>query len=135
MSFAALRRLRFGGSEKDTAGRSLLAALGLVALTEQDARGYALRSRCDLVCEGHAPLQLVRSDGETESIAIDRKQASELYKAAFSAARKSDFDLSAQPLALKPQEKLVAIVRESQRLALEGKGGEEEEAKGNGSSS
>ena len=51
LSFAALRRLRFGGSEKDAAGRSLLAALGLVALTEQDARGYALRSRCDLVCD------------------------------------------------------------------------------------
>ena len=51
LSFAALRRLRFGGPEKDAAGRSLLAALGLVALTEQDTRGYALRSRCDLVCD------------------------------------------------------------------------------------
>jgi CRISPR-associated protein Csb1 len=135
LSFAALRRLRFGGSEKDTAGRSLLAALGLVALTEQDAHGYALRSRCDLVCEGHAPFQLVRSDGKTEPIAIDRKQANELYETAFRAARKADFALSPKPHALKPQDKLVAIVRESQRLALEGKGGEEGEAKGNDSSS
>src|SRR5579863_4534460 len=42
LSFAALRRLRFGGEGRDIAGRSLLAALGLVALAEQDARGYAL---------------------------------------------------------------------------------------------
>ena len=40
---AALRRLGFGSAEKNAAGRSLLAALGLLALTEQDAHGYALR--------------------------------------------------------------------------------------------
>src|SRR5207302_270669 len=56
ISFAALRRLSFGGNARDLAGRALLAALGLVAVTEQDARGYGLRSRCDLVCEGRAPI-------------------------------------------------------------------------------
>jgi CRISPR-associated protein Csb1 len=129
LSFAALRRLRFGPAERDIAGRSLLAALGLVALTEQDARGYALRSRCDLVCEGRAPLELVHPDGSTDPIAIDRKAARGLYEAAFDAARKADFAL------LKPQDKLVEIVRKSQELALAGKGGEEEEATGNGTSS
>ena len=64
ISFAGLRRLGFGGGERDLAGRTLLAALGLVALAEQDARGYALRSRCDLVCEGRAPLELVHADGQ-----------------------------------------------------------------------
>lgn len=45
LSFAALRRLRFGGADEAEkakrvlAGRTLLAALGLVALTEQDSRG------------------------------------------------------------------------------------------------
>lgn len=48
LTLAGLRRLRFGGSERDAAGRALLAALSLLALAEQDARGYALRSRCDL---------------------------------------------------------------------------------------
>lgn len=66
MSFAALRRLRFGGAHRDTAARALLAALGLMGLGEQDARGYALRSRCDLVCAGRAPLELVRPDGVTQ---------------------------------------------------------------------
>jgi CRISPR-associated protein Csb1 len=128
LSFAALRRLRFGGAEKDAAGRSLLAALGLVALTEQDAQGYALRSRCDLVCDGRAALELVRSDGSTEAILIDRTQTRALYQAAFNAAQKAGFSLSSKPLPLTPQEKLVAIVKESQRLALESKGGDQDEA-------
>jgi len=128
LSFAALRRLRFGGAEKDAAGRSLLAALGLVALTEQDAQGYALRSRCDLVCDGRAALELVRSDGSTEAILIDRRQARELYQAAYDAAKNVGFSLLSEPLTLKPQDKLVDIVRRSQELALAGKGSEEDEA-------
>jgi CRISPR-associated protein Csb1 len=128
LSFAALRRLHFGNGEKDEPGRALLAALALVALVEQDVRGYALRSRCDLVCEGRAPLQLVRSDGSTEAVEIDRTAARALFQSAFEAAKSAGFELSAEPLRLTPQDKLVAIVRESQRLALEGKGGEESEA-------
>lgn len=133
LSLAALRRLRFGGAEKDVAGRSLLMALGLVALTEQDAQGYALRSRCDLVCDGAAPLELVHPDGSTETIVIDRKQARTLYETAYGAAQKAGFALSPEPLKLKPQDKLVQIVRKSQELALAGKGSEEEEAVGNDS--
>ena len=41
LSFAGLRRLGFGGGERDRAGRTLLAALGIAALIEQDSRGYA----------------------------------------------------------------------------------------------
>ena len=125
LSFAALRHLRFGGPEKDAAGRSLLAALGLVALVEQDVRGYALRSRCDLVCDGRTPLELVCPDGAAKPIEIDRKAARELYQNAYNAA-KEVFELSAQPLCLTPQDKLVQIVRRSQELALSGEGGEEE---------
>jgi CRISPR-associated protein Csb1 len=126
LSFAALRRLHFGGAGKDVAGRSLLMALGLVALTEQDARGYALRSRCDLVRDGRAPLELVRSDGSTEAVAIDGAQARALYTAAYHAAQGAGFALSPEPLKLAPQEKLVEIVSESQKLALALEGGDEE---------
>jgi CRISPR-associated protein Csb1 len=135
LSFAAVRRLHFGGAEKDIAGRSLLAALGLVALTEQDTQGYALRSRCDLVCDGRAPLELVRSDGSTEAIVIDRTQARTLYDAAYRAAQGAGFALSPRPLELKPQDKLVEIVRESQKLALALEGGDEEGASQNESHS
>lgn len=124
LSFAALRRLRFGSPERDKAGRSLLAALGLLALCEQDARGYALRSRCDLVCEGRAPLERVRTDGSTDMVTVDRNTASSLYKAAFEQAQAAGFVLSSSPRRLLPQDKLVEIVRRSQELALLGEGGE-----------
>jgi CRISPR-associated protein Csb1 len=124
VSFAGLRRLGFGGGERDAAARAYLAALGLLALAEQDARGYALRSRCDLVCEGRAPLQLVRPDGSAPEIEVDRAAARALYTEALAAARAAGLALKAEPIRLVPQDKLVHIVRESQRLALEGEGGE-----------
>jgi CRISPR-associated protein Csb1 len=128
LSLAGLRRLRFGTATKDAAARSLLAALGLVALAEQDARGYALRSRCDLVCEGRAPLEIVHADGTTDTIALDRQTARGLYETSLRAARDAGFVLNAEPLRLTPQDKLVQIVRRSQELALSGEGGEAEEA-------
>jgi CRISPR-associated protein Csb1 len=127
LSFAALRRLRFGSPEKDTAARSLLAALGLCALTEQDSRGYSLRSRCDLVCDGAMPLELVHADGRTEAVTIDRETARALYREAYSRAQAAGFNLAADPLRLTPQQKLVEIVRKSQDLALDSEGGEAED--------
>jgi CRISPR-associated protein Csb1 len=124
LSFAGLRRLGFGGDKKDAAGRTLLAALGIVSLTEQDARGYALRSRCDLVCDGDAPFELVHHDSTIEPITIDRDGARTLYAAALSAAAEAGFNLPREPTRLMPQPKLVEIVRRSQKLALEGEGGE-----------
>lgn len=126
LSFAGLRRLRFGGGERDAAGRGLLAALGLLALAEQDARGYALRSRCDLVCDGRAPLELVHADGTTTPVTLDRAAARALYDQAFQAALGAGLALSETPLRLIPQDKLVAIVRKSQELALHGAGGEDD---------
>lgn len=125
ISFAALRRLRFGSPEKDAAGRALLAALVLLAIAEQDAQGYALRSRCDLVCDGRAPLELVRPDGSTEAVELDREGARALYREARKAAVAAGFFFPEEPIQLVPQDKLVAIVRRSQELALEGKGGVE----------
>jgi CRISPR-associated protein Csb1 len=127
LSFAGLRRLAFGGGKKDPAGRALLAALGLVALTEQDARGYALRSRCDLVCDNRTPFELVHADGKTDPLELDRSMAHALYAEALKAAREAGFELASKPIRLMPQDKLVSIVKESQKQALEGKGGEAEE--------
>ncbi len=124
LSFASLRRLGFGGGEKDSAARTLLAALGIVSLVEQDAYGYALRSRCALVCEGKAPFELVQQDGTTQPVDLDRKAAHKLYAEALSAARNAGLDLPTTPIRLMPQEKLIEIVRRSQTLALEGEGGE-----------
>lgn len=128
LSFAALRRLRFGDDARTVPGRALLAALGLLALAEQDARGYALRSRCDLVCEGKASLELVHPDGSTEAQTLDRATARALYEDAVEAANKAGFQLASEPIRLTPQDKLVEIVRQSQELALAGAGGEEPES-------
>jgi len=128
LSFAALRRLRFGSPERNIAGRSLLAALGLIGLLEQDARGYALRSRCDLVCDGRATLEIVHPDGATDPIEISRQNARSLFEEAHEEAQSAGFSLLTEPLRLKPQEKLVEIVRESQELALALEGGDDNEA-------
>lgn len=125
VTLAGLRRLRFGGGERDTAGRTLIAALGLLALAEQDARGYSLRSRCDLVCDGDAPLELVHPDGSTTTLKLDRATARALYREAYGGAEKAGFRF--QSLTLEPQEKLVEIVRRSRELALKGEGGETDE--------
>ena len=125
ITLAGLRRLRFGSDERNDAGRALLAALGLVALAEQDAGGYALRSRCDLVCDGPAPLELVRADGSTEAVELDRDRAGKLYGDAYARAEAAGFEF--ESISLKPQDKLVEIVKRSQELALEGAGGEESE--------
>jgi len=123
LSFAGLRRLRFGGSaEKDAAGRTFLAALGLLALAEQDARGYALRSRCDLVCDGAAPLEVVHPDGATDPLPLQRDAVRALYQSAWQLAGEAGFSLPSEPLRLTPQDKLVEIVRKSQELALSGAG-------------
>jgi CRISPR-associated protein Csb1 len=128
LSFAGLRRLRFGTAQQDAAGRALLAALGLLAVAEQDARGYGLRSRCDLVCDGGAPLELVHPDGAVAPVDLGREAARALYTEAFAAAQRAGFALSSEPLRLTPQEKLIEIVRRSQELALSGEGGEEGES-------
>lgn len=128
LSFAALRRLRFGSPEKDATGRTLLAAIGLLALAEQDARGYALRSRCDLVCDRDAPLERVHPDGSTTAVGLDLAGARALYAEALAAAAAAGFRFANGPVRLTPQDKLVKIVAESQRLALLGEGGEADEA-------
>ncbi len=123
ITLAGLRRLRFGSDGRNDAGRVLVAALGLVALAEQDAAGYALRSRCDLVCDGPAPLELVRADGSTETVDLDREEALALYRDAYARAESAGFRF--ESIVLTPQDKLVEIVRRSRELALEGAGGEE----------
>ena len=123
ITFAGLRRLRFGKDEvRNAAARAYLAALGLVALAEADRQGYALRSRCDLVCDGKAPLELVAFDGSTTEIALDPDAAVRLHEEAFTKARAADFKLDAMPVRLVPQDELVEIVRRSQAKALAGRG-------------
>lgn len=127
ISLAALRRLRFGEDpRKNEYGRAYLAALGLLALAEVDEQGYALRSRCDLVGDGPAPLQVVRADGSCWDISLSVEAALSLYREAFDAAKSAGFKFAEQPVRLTPQAKLVEIVRQSQMKALNDEVGPDE---------
>jgi CRISPR-associated protein Csb1 len=128
ITLAGLRRLRFGGNAgRDAAARCLIAALGLVALAEQDVQGFALRSRCDLVCDGPAPLEKVAFDGSVEPLMLTREAAAELYAEALAKAREAGFTFAEAPICLTPQPKLVHIVQESMKRALADQGGDAED--------
>ena len=118
ITLAGIRRLGFASGPRSTAGRALVASLGLLAIAETNAHGYALRSRCDLVPEGGAPLELVHADGTCESIALDRALARALYHRAYERARETGF--SFRPLTLTPSPKLVELVRQSREAIREG---------------
>lgn len=122
ISCAGLRRLRFPGSEvtDESAGRAVLAALGLVALTQQDRAGYALRSRCDLVCEGITPFEVVRTDGSLEKLEITPDIAIALFKEAVAKAKEAGFRWNTDPIRLSPQARLVELVALSRAQALAG---------------
>lgn len=124
ITLAGIRRLRFGGGRRDLSGQVLVASLGLLGIAEQDLRGYALRSRCDLVCESNAPLELVHWDGTTTEIEFDLSSARSLYRDAYQRAEQIGFDF--RSIVLSPQDKLVDIIRQSRELALEGEGGDGE---------
>ena len=122
ITLAGIRRLSFGTDDRAAAGRALVAALGLVALAEQDVRGYALRSRCDLVCENTVPLELVHADGSVDAVELDRAKSRKLYEEAYGDAEKAGFTF--RSLTLTPQEKLIEITRASRERALVGASGE-----------
>ena len=123
ISLAGLRRLRFGSDDRNAVARELLLLIGLIALSEQDSQGYALRSRCDLVCQDSAPVELVHPDGSTTTMELAPSDLRQRYDSAFSRAIDAGFQFDW--LRLTPQPKLVEIVQRSRQLALEGAGADE----------
>lgn len=133
ITFAGLRRLRFPG-EDERAAQTVLAALALVAVTEQDAQGYDLRSRCALIPRGDAPedggaapFELVHANGTTDPFRLDRDQARTLFDGAVAAAKKKGLPWNTDPIVLKPQQRLVELVALSRALALQGHAEDEKE--------
>ncbi len=127
LSFAALRRLRFGASASDLAAQTALAALALAAVTAQDRNGYFLRSRCDLVPEANSAsgFEIIDSNGGLETFEINSGDANRLLADAAEAAKAAGLGWNDQDLILKPQSKLVQLVVASRELALAGKGEDE----------
>jgi CRISPR-associated protein Csb1 len=134
ISFAGLRRLGFpadgqrSDAARDDAARAVLAALGLVALTEQDRAGYALRSRCDLVLERQVPFELVHGDGSTEPFDLDPDGAVRLFDAAVQQAQGHGIPWRTEATRLTPQPRLVELVALSRQKALAGEAEPDESA-------
>lgn len=120
LSLASLRRLGFtAGAEQ---ARSVLAALGLLAVLAADSRGHDLRSRCLLVPKKGCALKLeaVARDGKTTPVELDLAGAIALYE---DAVRNLPDDIGfvtekGKALAeLEPSPKLADLVRRSRALA------------------
>ena len=121
LSLAALRRLGFAGGA--TEARTVLAALGLLAVLASESRGHDLRSRCLLVPKNGCALKLeaVGRDGGTTPLELDLDAAIKLYNDAVAALpNEMKFAKPAgEALAqLTPSPKLADLVRKSRELAI-----------------
>jgi CRISPR-associated protein Csb1 len=120
LSLASLRRLGFTiGAEE---ARTVLAALGLLAVFAAESRGHDLRSRCLLVPKKGSALKLeaVARDGITTPVDLDLTGAIALYNEAVGKLPDEiKFDKPAgEALAqLQPSPKLADLVKKSRELA------------------
>lgn len=120
LSLASLRRLGF--ADGATEARTVLAALGLLAVLAAESRGHDLRSRCLLVPSKGSALKLeaVAQDGSTTPVDLDLAGAIDLYKAAVGKLPASiRFEKGAgEALAeLQPSPKLTDLVKKSRELS------------------
>jgi CRISPR-associated protein Csb1 len=119
LSLASLRRLGFTTGAEEA--RTVLAALGLLAVFAAESRGHDLRSRCLLVPkEGSAlKLEAVARDGSTTPVDLDFAGAIALYNEAVGKLPDGiKFDKPAgEALAeLQPSPKLADLVMKSRKL-------------------
>jgi len=123
LSLAALRRLGF--AEGATEARTVLAALGLLAVLAAESGGHDLRSRCLLVPKKGSALRLetVGRDGSTDALELDLAGAIALYEAAVEAlpaALRFEKPAGEALAELQPSPKLAFLVTKSRELAAAG---------------
>ena len=120
ISFAALRRLRFKGfdREAETAARSAIAALGVAAIAYQYETDFDLRSRC-LLLPTHPPrIELLSRDGSAgEVVDVDRSAASGILSAAAEHAAAAGIGWETSQVRLVPAPKLVELIRRSRQIS------------------
>jgi CRISPR-associated protein Csb1 len=125
LSLICLRRLRFplgdSGPDQnvDTAGRAVLAALGLYAATRAFESGMGLRSRCLLWPDSPMQWDLLASPGKPpEHFVLDTTSAKELLAKAIADAKHVGLAWQNERITLKPSVELVKLVRLSQQQAV-----------------
>jgi CRISPR-associated protein Csb1 len=119
ISFPALRQLRFpvaGKSDTDAKAQTVLAAIALHAAALNVARGWHLRSRCDLVLDDNAAVEweLLGTAPSKMILAADASRA--LLLEAISKAKEAGLPWETKPLELKPSKSLADLIRKSQQL-------------------
>lgn len=117
LPFAALRRLRFGGGERDAAGQAYVTALGVLARVLDHQAGYSLRSRCDLISSGPMAIDIIGADGEIEARTVTAAAAVDLLHEAEDGLRRAGIALHGR-IEAKPGGKLVDMIK-ANKLAQE----------------
>ncbi|MCC6393271.1 MAG: type I-U CRISPR-associated protein Cas7, partial [Bryobacterales bacterium] len=119
LSFAQLRKLRFPvgakpSAEMDVAGRAVVAALGVYALTLQIEEGYQLRSRCHLQPVVQPEFEWLGSTAEErETAAITPAAAREAFGNLYNHAESLGLSWTKEPIGLEPEPKLLKLVEMS----------------------
>lgn len=121
LSIPALRRLEFGewSEGQSDSARVVLASLGILALLLQRRAGYDFRSRCSLVPEGQAPIEIVKSDGTAMPVEMEVDEAIAILRSALERAAKLDVTWESEPVLLQPMDKLVQLLETSRAILKE----------------
>ena len=123
LSLPALRKLRFPVEgkttpERDTAARTVLAALALTAAALAAESGFDLRSRCLLWPTDVMKWELLEAPGKTPNqFSVTAKDAIKLLEEAVAAAEKLGLVWQKEPVKLTPSPNLVALLKRSQDIA------------------
>lgn len=123
LSLPALRRLRFPVDgkttpERDTAARTVLAALALTAAALAAESGFDLRSRCLLWPTDVMRWELLEMPGKPPTqFIITVADAIKLLEGAVAAAEKLGLVWQKAPVKLTPSPNLVALLKRSQDIA------------------
>jgi CRISPR-associated protein Csb1 len=136
LSFIQLRRLRFPANpdgtpfngnraEAEVAGQTALAALGLTATALAFEQGFDLRSRCVLVADGPITYELVARDSKTVPFDLSSADALKLVAEAAERAAAAGLPWRASEMLLRPAERLVTLIRNSQAIAESSEAGKE----------
>lgn len=136
LSFIQLRRLRFPAkpdgsplaerrAEAEVAARTALAALGLAAAALAYEQGFDLRSRCVLVPEGPITFQLVGRDGSATPFDMSSADAIKLLTESADHAAAAGLPWRTGEMLLKPADRLVTLIRNSQSIVESAEAGAE----------
>ena len=120
ISFAALRRLRFKGFDRDAemAARTAVAALGVAAIAYQHEMDYDLRSRCLLLPTQPPRIELLGRDGAAgEIVDVDRAGAAGIVSKAAAEAAAAGIGWTTPGVRLTPADKLVRLIDNSRTVA------------------